>query len=100
MSKIVFGIYVAGSAIRNAPSINAFKEVCAQQLHAGAYEIRVVDIIDDPSAAENKKLMAVPVIIREYPSPERRIIGDTRHPQKASRAFEFLMEEIQTEKPS
>jgi circadian clock protein KaiB len=95
MSKIEFGIYVAGPVARNLPVINAFKEVCAQNLATGSYEIMVVDATKNPLSAEQKKIMALPTIIRQKPLPERRIIGDTRLPEKALSAFEFLMEELQ-----
>lgn len=98
MSKIVFGIYIAGPLSRNQPSINRFREVCARDLAAGSYEIRVIDIARDPSVAEKKLILAAPTIIRERPGPERRIIGDMRLADKAERAFTYLMDGIQMRK--
>ncbi|HEX8333340.1 MAG TPA: circadian clock KaiB family protein [Segetibacter sp.] len=95
MSNILFSIYIAGPASRNAPAIKAFDEVCTKQLEAGTYEIQIVDIARQPSLAEANKILAIPTIVREKPLPQRRIIGDMRQPEKAIRALEFLLDEIE-----
>ena len=69
------------------------------QLEAGTYEIQIVDITKQPYLAKANKILAIPTIVRIKPLPERRIIGDMRQPEKAVRALEFLMDEIESALP-
>lgn len=94
MSKIIFCIYLAGNRSGNAPMISAFEKACDELLETGTFKIKIVDVIKQASVAEKSKILAIPTIIREKPLPERRIIGDIRHDEKAVSALKFLTDEL------
>jgi hypothetical protein len=54
---------------------------CAEEL-AGNYKIEVIDIYRQPQIAEEAKIIATPTMIRSYPSPVKRLIGDFRDKEK------------------
>ena len=43
--------------------------------HAGN-ELEVIDILDDPTLAEQDGIIASPTLVKRHPPPLRRIIGD------------------------
>lgn len=98
MSKITFKIYLAGLSSRNKELIATFQEVCSGKLIPHQYQIDVIDILKNSVEAEAKKILATPTIIRERPSPEKRIIGDFRENTKAVQALEFLIEDLNNQK--
>ena len=53
-----------------------------------------MDILEHPSEADRKKILATPTIIRERPFPEKRIIGDFRENSKSVQALDFLIEDL------
>lgn len=92
MSKVEFEIFVTGPQHRYTNSIEVFRKICISTLGETGFEIRVIDVTRDPEYTELKKILAVPTIIRLKPSPEKRVLGDTRSEEKARLAFQVLMD--------
>lgn len=72
---IVLKLYIAGSSTRAERALRHVEQIQAQwsteQVH-----ITIVDVLQDPAAAERARIIATPTLVREQPQPERRIIGD------------------------
>lgn len=45
-------------------------------LFNGRCQIRIIDVHQNPELAEEDGILATPTLIREWPSPARRIVGD------------------------
>ena len=71
----VLRLYVAGKTARSERAITDLQRLCAQELN-GQYQVQVIDVLEDPSAAERQKVLATPTVIKELPLPVRRVIGD------------------------
>ena len=68
-------LYVAGGS---PPCLNAIENVrlvCEQYLH-GRYHIDVVDLLENPRLAAYEQILVVPTLVRQLPSPIRKIVGD------------------------
>ena len=68
-------LYVTGQTPRTQRAVANLRRICEQKL-AGPYELIVVDILERPQLAEDEKILATPMVIKELPGPIRRIIGD------------------------
>jgi circadian clock protein KaiB len=51
------------------------RRICEEEL-AGAYEMIVIDVLERPQLAEDEKILATPTVVKELPTPIRRITGD------------------------
>lgn len=74
-------LYVAGmtpTAKRAVANINA---ICTEHL-AGAYELEIIDLVEQPALAEGDQILAVPTLVRKLPEPLRKIIGDLSNTEK------------------
>lgn len=71
----VLRLYVAGKTARSERAITDLQRLCAQELN-GQYQVEVIDVLEDPAAAERQKVLATPTVIKELPLPVRRVIGD------------------------
>lgn len=40
------------------------------------YHLKIIDVLEDPKAAESDKIFATPTLIKHEPPPVRRLIGD------------------------
>jgi circadian clock protein KaiB len=68
-------LYVAG---RTAKSLQAFanlKRICEEHL-GGRYQIEVIDLMKNPELAREDQIFALPTLVRKFPEPVRKIIGD------------------------
>jgi circadian clock protein KaiB len=73
--KVTLRLYIAGSSVRSTRAIRNAKEICDENL-AGAYELEVIDIFQQPTLAKDDQILAVPTLIKKLPLPLRRVIGD------------------------
>jgi circadian clock protein KaiB len=68
-------LYVAGQTPRSLAAFTNLKEMCEKHL-AGRYTIEIVDLLANPALARSDQILAVPTVVRQLPSPMRRLIGD------------------------
>lgn len=70
-----FRLYVAGRSPKSVTALHNLKVLCEQHL-AGAYEIELVDLVAEPARAQQDQILALPTLVRHWPQPIKRIIGD------------------------
>lgn len=68
-------LFVSGQSMRSGSAI-ANLELTLSEYGISDYELIVVDVQEDPQAAEDEFILATPTLVKVFPSPERRIIGD------------------------
>ena len=68
-------LYVAGQTAKSLAALNNLKRLCETHLH-GRYNIEVVDLLVNPRLAAGDQILAVPTLVRKFPEPIRKIIGD------------------------
>jgi circadian clock protein KaiB len=67
-------LYVAGQTRKSVAALTNLTRVCEEHL-AGNYEIEVIDLLQAPKLAAGDQILAVPTLIRQLPTPLKRIIG-------------------------
>ena len=81
MSQFRLTLYVTGQSERSDRAIRNLRRICDEDLQ-GKYEMRVIDVLEQPQLAEDQKILATPMLIKELPPPLRRIIGDLSDTEK------------------
>ena len=75
----VLRLYVTGMTPRSTRAITNLQQICDEYLD-GRYDLKVVDIYQQPVLAKGEQIIAAPTLIKKLPLPFRRIIGDmSRH---------------------
>jgi len=75
--KPVLRLYIAGRtpaadrAIRNLEQL--LEDAYGDEV---GYDLQVIDILERPQLAEDERILATPVVIKELPPPVRRVVGD------------------------
>ena len=77
----VLRLFITGSTPRSMAAIANIRALCDRYL-AGHFELEVVDIYQQPAEAQGEQIIAAPTLVRELPSPPRRMVGDLSDPQK------------------
>ncbi len=75
MNKYLLKLYVTGMTSRSQRAITNLRRICDEELN-GQYEMVVIDVLERPQLAEDEKILATPTVVKELPTPIRRIIGD------------------------
>ncbi|UHD15155.1 circadian clock KaiB family protein [Thiocapsa bogorovii] len=75
MREYTLRLYISGSNARSAHAIENLRSICEQELE-GRYRMEVIDVMEDPDAAEEAEIIATPTLIKSLPPPLLRIIGD------------------------
>lgn len=74
-------LFIAGHTLRSQRAIENLKYLFEEKL-TNNYELVIIDVLKEPALAEAAKILATPTLIRELPSPVRRIIGDLSEHEK------------------
>lgn len=74
-AKCVLRLYVAGATERSRKAVLRVRELCAADLD-GNYVLEVIDVYQQPILARDGQIIATPTLVREFPRPVRRLIGN------------------------
>jgi circadian clock protein KaiB len=73
--KHVLRLYVAGATDRSRRAILRARQLCETELH-GEFELEVIDVYQQPILARNGQIVATPTLVKDFPKPVRRFIGN------------------------
>ena len=79
--RYVLRLYVTGMTPRSTRAIENVRSICEEHLK-GRYELEVIDIYQQPVLAKGEQIIAAPTLIKQLPSPLRRIIGDMSNKER------------------
>jgi len=68
-------LYVAGQTPKSIVALANLKRICDEHMN-GQYKIEIIDLMENPQLAQRDQIVAIPTLVRELPSPLKRIIGD------------------------
>ncbi len=75
LAKYVLRLYVTGMTPKSTQAIANVRKICEKHL-AGRYELKVIDIYQQPKLAKGEQIIATPTLIKKLPLPLRKLIGD------------------------
>lgn len=74
-------LYVAGQTPKSVTALANLKRICDEHMH-GEYSVEVIDLMENPQLARRDQIVAIPTLVRELPSPLKRIIGDLSNTER------------------
>ncbi len=81
MEKLLLKLYITGKTSKSGRVIANLRKICDDKF-CDKYELVIIDILENPQLAEDEKILTTPTLIKEFPSPIRRIIGDLADKEK------------------
>lgn len=73
--KFFLRLYVAGATTRSRQALRRVYQLCEAELKDN-YELEVIDVYQQPELARDNQIVATPTLIKEFPRPMRRFIGN------------------------
>jgi len=77
----VLRLFVNGTTPTALRAIRNMESICEQHLQ-GRYKLEVIDISQQPSRLQEEQIIASPTLIKQLPSPLRRLVGDMSNTEK------------------
>jgi circadian clock protein KaiB len=68
-------LYVTDQSPKCLRAIENLRHACEEHL-AGHYTIEIVDLLKNPRRAADDQILAVPTVVRRFPAPIRKLVGD------------------------
>jgi circadian clock protein KaiB len=78
----ILKLYILGKTSVAKKAIENLKEICQLNELKDKYTIEIINLLERPELAEQERILATPVLIKELPKPLKRIIGDLSNHEK------------------
>lgn len=79
-------LFVTGTSAVSVRAINNLQLILNEYLQ-DKYELEIIDAHQQPLLVKSENITAVPVLIKSYPGPKRRLIGDMSDKVKVLRGL-------------
>lgn len=73
--RYVLRLFVTGASTNSVRAISNIREICEKYLD-DKYSLEIIDVYQQKEIAEKEQIIALPLLIKSFPFPERRMIGD------------------------
>lgn len=71
----ILTLFITGMSTNSLRAVANIKSICERYLKS-RYELEIIDIYQQPDLALSEELVAIPLLIKRFPLPESRMIGD------------------------
>ena len=82
----VFRLYVTGASPNSLRAIANTRNLCEEHFNED-YELEIIDVHQQPSVARQENIIALPLLIKKHPLPEKRLIGDMSNMERVLKSF-------------
>ena len=83
-------LFVIGASSNSIRAISNLKQICEKHIK-GRYSLEIIDIYQQKAIAETEQIIALPLLIKTQPLPERRLIGDMSNEEKVLRGLGLIV---------
>jgi circadian clock protein KaiB len=90
--KFILRLYITGSTPRSSRSIINVRAFCERFL-LGRCDLQVVDLYQQPELAREEQILASPTLVKKFPLPLRKIVGDFSDQARVLQGLQLTAEE-------
>lgn len=80
-SELSLKLFVTGASPNSAKAIANLKNLCEQYFDS-KYELEIIDVYQQPLRAKEEQIVALPMLLKFFPLPIKRMIGDLSDTKK------------------
>ena len=82
---VALKLFVTGASPNSARAVANLKNICEKYL--GKYDLEIIDVYQQPLKAKDEQIIALPMLLKFFPKPIKRLIGDMSDIQKVLRGL-------------
>jgi circadian clock protein KaiB len=80
-------LFIAGASPNSNRAINNIRSFCESYLK-DRYQLEIIDIYQQPQIAKQDQVIALPLLIKSFPLPMKRLIGDMSDTAKVMKGLD------------
>ncbi|HEV7622407.1 MAG TPA: circadian clock KaiB family protein [Flavisolibacter sp.] len=88
-NKYIMELYITGASPNSARAVTNLNKICETYLK-GKYNLKIIDVYQQEFIAESEQIIALPMLVKKFPMPERRLIGDMSDTNKVLRGLGLI----------
>lgn len=88
--EYVLRLFVTGASSNSVRAISNLKQICEKHLK-GNYSLEIIDLYQQQEVAAPEQIIALPLLIKTLPLPQRRLIGDMSDETKVLRGLGLIV---------
>jgi circadian clock protein KaiB len=81
VNEYIFRLFVTGATPNSLRAISNIKNICETYL-SGKYSLEIIDVYKYQEQAAQEQIVALPMLIKVGPLPQRKLIGDLSNTKK------------------
>lgn len=79
-------LYITGATPNSVKAVANIQNICELYLK-DRYALQIIDVYQNASLAQQEQIIALPLLIKKSPLPERKLIGDLSETEKVLKAL-------------
>ena len=87
--EYVLRLFITGATPNSIRAVTNIKQICEAHL-GGRYSLEIIDVYQQRQLAEQEQLIALPLLIKKHPLPERKMIGDLSDTERVLKALGLI----------
>lgn len=87
--EYVLRLFITGATPNSIRAVSNIRQFCEEHLK-GKYSLEIIDVYQQGDIAQKEQLVALPLLIKKYPLPEKRLIGDLSDTQKVLKGLGLI----------
>jgi len=80
-SGLSLKLFVTGASPNSAKAIANLKNICEQYFDS-KYDLEIIDVYQQPLRAKEEQIVALPMLLKFFPLPVKKLIGDLSDTEK------------------
>ncbi len=74
-SKLSMKLFVTGASANSLKAIANLKNIC-EEYFGSKYDLEIIDVYQQPSKTQDEQIIALPMLLKYFPLPVKKLIGD------------------------
>ncbi|MCJ7779036.1 MAG: hypothetical protein MUP16_12080 [Sedimentisphaerales bacterium] len=89
--KYLLKLYITGETVTSQKAIRDLEKILSEEKRlCGECKLLVIDVLKDIEAAERDKISVTPTLLKQFPPPQRRIIGELADKEKVLAGLDII----------
>ena len=85
-STLSMKLFVTGASANSVKAIANLKNICDEYFDS-KYNLEIIDVYQQPSKTSEEQLIALPMLLKYFPLPVKKLIGDMSDTKKVLRGL-------------
>lgn len=85
----VFRLYISGASPNSLRAVSNLKVFFEKYLDE-RYKLQIIDVYQQPHITKSVDIVALPLLIKKFPLPEKRLIGDMSNNDKLLKSLDLV----------